>query len=40
MTVNEHTGTHIDAPLDFSADGASVDEIPVSDLIARLCAET
>ncbi|WP_370401174.1 cyclase family protein [Sulfitobacter sp. JB4-11] len=36
-TVNEHTGTHIDAPLHFSADGASVDEIPVSQLIAPLC---
>lgn len=36
-TVNEHTGTHIDAPLHFSADGMSVDEIPVSSLIAPLC---
>lgn len=36
-TVNEHTGTHIDAPLHFSSDGASVDEIPVSTLIAPLC---
>ncbi|MFK7995275.1 MAG: cyclase family protein [Granulosicoccus sp.] len=36
-TLNEHTGTHIDAPLHFSADGASVDEIPVSSLIAPLC---
>ena len=35
--VNEHTGTHIDAPLHFSADGASVDEIPISSLIAPLC---
>jgi len=37
LTVNEHTGTHIDAPLHFSADGQSVDEIPVSSLIAPLC---
>ena len=37
MTLNEHTGTHIDAPLHFSADGASVDEIPISDLVAPLC---
>ncbi|ASJ76192.1 cyclase family protein [Granulosicoccus antarcticus] len=37
FTVNEHTGTHVDAPLHFSADGASVDEIPVSSLIAPLC---
>lgn len=36
-TMNEHTGTHIDAPLHFSADGLSVDEIPVSDLVAPLC---
>ena len=35
--VNEHTGTHIDAPLHFSADGLSVDEIPVSSLFAPLC---
>lgn len=37
FTVNEHTGTHIDAPLHFSEDGLSVDEIPVSSLIAPLC---
>ena len=37
FTLNEHTGTHIDAPLHFSADGASVDEIPVTQLIAPLC---
>lgn len=37
MNVNEHTGTHIDAPLHFSADGAAVDEIAVSGLVAPLC---
>ncbi len=37
LTVNEHTGTHIDAPLHFSADGNSVDEIPVENLVAPLC---
>lgn len=37
LQVNEHTGTHIDAPLHFSADGNSVDEIPVSQLVAPLC---
>lgn len=37
LTVNEHTGTHIDAPLHFSADGASVDQIPVSNLVVPLC---
>lgn len=36
LTINEHTGTHIDAPLHFSADGAAVDEIPVSSLVCPL----
>lgn len=34
--LSEHTGTHIDAPLHFSADGKSVAELPVEDLIAPL----
>jgi len=37
LRVNEHTGTHVDAPLHFSADGNSVAEIPVSNLVAPLC---
>ncbi|KUJ80320.1 cyclase [Ruegeria marisrubri] len=37
LAVNEHTGTHIDAPLHFSADGQAVDEIPVSNLVCPLC---
>lgn len=37
MTTNEHAGTHIDAPLHFSADGNSVDEIPVGNLVCPLC---
>jgi kynurenine formamidase len=37
LTINEHTGTHIDAPLHFSADGASVDQIPVESLVVPLC---
>lgn len=37
LTVNEHTGTHIDAPLHFSEDGLSVAEIPVSSLVVPLC---
>ncbi len=37
LSINEHTGTHIDAPLHFSADGMSVDEIPVTDLVVPLC---
>lgn len=34
--INEHTGTHIDAPLHFSADGKSVAELAVEDLVAPL----
>jgi kynurenine formamidase len=36
LRVNEHTGTHLDAPLHFSEDGRSVAEIPVSDLVVPL----
>ncbi len=36
LTLNEHTGTHIDAPLHFSADGKSVDEIEANDLVVPL----
>ncbi|MEC5322883.1 cyclase family protein [Aurantimonas sp. A3-2-R12] len=36
LRVNEHTGTHVDAPLHFSADGQSVAEIPVEKLMAPL----
>jgi kynurenine formamidase len=36
LSLNEHTGTHIDSPMHFSADGHSVDEIPVEDLAAPL----
>lgn len=36
ITYMEHVGTHIDAPLHFSADGQSVDEIPVESLICPL----
>lgn len=37
LSVNEHTGTHVDAPLHFSADGQSIDEIPVESLVVPLC---
>lgn len=37
LTIMEHSGTHIDAPFHFSADGASVDELPVEQLMAPLC---
>lgn len=36
IRVNEHTGTHMDAPLHFSADGMSIDEIPVERLVVPL----
>lgn len=36
LTINEHTGTHLDAPLHFSTDGASVDELPVESLVIPL----
>jgi kynurenine formamidase len=35
-SLNEHTGTHMDAPLHFSADGQSVAEIPVESLVVPL----
>lgn len=37
MTMSEHVGTHIDAPLHFSADGSSVAELDISNLVAPLC---
>ena len=36
LRVNEHTGTHVDAPLHFSADGDSVAEIPIASLVCPL----
>ncbi|WP_062112779.1 cyclase family protein [Aureimonas sp. AU40] len=37
LTIFEHTGTHIDAPLHFSRDGLSVDELEPSRLVCPLC---
>jgi len=37
LTVNEHTGTHMDAPLHFSENGQAVNEIPVENLVVPLC---
>lgn len=37
LRVNEHTGTHMDAPLHFSEKGQSVAEIPVGNLVCPLC---
>jgi len=34
--VNEHTGTHLDAPIHFSADGLTADAIPVENLVVPL----
>ena len=36
LRLSEHTGTHIDAPLHFTADGKGVGELPVEDLVAPL----
>jgi kynurenine formamidase len=35
-TIVEHSGTHVDAPIHFSADGMTADMIPISDLIVPL----
>lgn len=36
LTMNEHVGTHLDAPLHASASGRSIVEIPVADLVCPL----
>lgn len=36
LRVNEHTGTHMDAPLHFSENGTSVDAIPPESLVCPL----
>lgn len=37
LRVNEHTGTHMDAPLHFSENGQSIAELPVGALVTPLC---
>ena len=37
LTIYEHTGTHIDAPLHFTEAGTSVDALPVESLMCPLC---
>jgi kynurenine formamidase len=37
LNVSEHCGTHIDAPLHFTADGLAVDEIEPANLVCPLC---
>ena len=34
--VVEHTGTHLDAPIHFSTDGQTADEIPIQNLVVPL----
>lgn len=36
LSYVEHVGTHFDAPLHFSKDGASIDEIPIEKLVCSL----
>ena len=37
ITLDEHSGTHIDAPLHFTEDGTSVDELDPETLVCPLC---
>ena len=37
LKINEHIGTHMDAPIHFSEEGRTVDQIEVKDLIVPLC---
>lgn len=37
LTIFEHTGTHIDAPLHFAKDGISVAELAPESLVCPLC---
>lgn len=37
ITVHEHTGTHVDAPLHFTEDGLSVAELAPESLVCPLC---
>lgn len=37
LTIDEHTGTHVDAPLHFTRDGASLSEMDAQQLICPLC---
>jgi kynurenine formamidase len=37
LTIFEHTGTHVDAPLHFTADGTSVADLAPESLVCPLC---
>src|SRR5690349_18340120 len=36
LTIDEHTGTHVDAPAHFAVGGATIEQIPVERLVAPL----
>jgi kynurenine formamidase len=36
LKYSEHIGTHFDAPFHFSADGKSIDEVPIEQLVCPL----
>jgi kynurenine formamidase len=36
LTIDEHTGTHVDAPAHFASAGATIDLIPAEHLVAAL----
>lgn len=36
LSIDEHTGTHVDAPAHFAADGATMDQIPIDQFVAPL----
>jgi kynurenine formamidase len=35
MLISEHTGTHLDPPYHYDADGPSIDQLPLSSLVKR-----
>jgi arylformamidase len=35
LTMSVHAGTHVDAPLHYSTDGAGIDHVPLTTLIGR-----
>ena len=37
LTIDEHTGTHVDAPLHFSSNGASLSGLDPQQLVCPLC---
>ena len=37
LLIEEHTGTHVDAPLHFTEAGLSIDQVPAQGLVCPLC---